>query len=155
MAEEEGFEDLEEPDDPDVVDLEALEEEDILDDEAIADDEELDEELAVEEEGEEAAAAETDSAVVTEEEDDEDEDDDVLDPDDVEAGLDVILKDRLVAIDEEDEEDEETPEVEERGDGSTKVLPKRPGEFVCESCFLLKHPSQLADPVRMLCRDCV
>ena len=74
----------------------------------------------------------------------------------MEAGLDVILKDRLVAVDEEDDDDEdETPDAEERGDASTKVLPKRPGEFVCESCFLLKHPSQLADPVRMLCRDCV
>ncbi len=149
MAEDEDFEDLEEPDDADVVDLEALEEDDILDEDTITEDEELDEDLDVaDEEG-------TDNAVVTEEEEEEDEDDDVLDPDDVEAGLDVILKDRLVAVDEEDEEDEETPEVDERGDGSTKVLPKRPGEFVCESCFLLKHPSQLADPVRMLCRDCV
>ncbi|MGH9224869.1 MAG: DUF4193 family protein, partial [Acidimicrobiales bacterium] len=62
----------------------------------------------------------------------------------------------LVAIDEDDEdEDEETPDADERAEGSTKVLPKRPGEFRCESCFLLKHPSQLADPQRMLCRDCV
>jgi hypothetical protein len=149
MAEDDDFEDLEEPEDPDVVDLEALEEEDILDDDAIADDDELVDELEVAEEEESPAA------VVTDEEEDEDDEDDVLDPDDVEAGLDVILKDRLVAIDEEDEDDEEPPEVDERGDGSTKVLPKRPGEFVCESCFLLKHPSQLADPARMLCRDCV
>jgi hypothetical protein len=47
------------------------------------------------------------------------------------------------------------PEVDERGEASIKVLAKRPGEFVCESCFLLKHPSQLADAARMLCRDCV
>jgi hypothetical protein len=26
---------------------------------------------------------------------------------------------------------------------------------VCSSCFLVKHPSQLADPARQLCRDCV
>ncbi len=89
------------------------------------------------------------------EEEEEEEDEDVIDPDDVEAGLDVILKDRLVAVDEDEDEDEETPEVDERGDASIKVLPKRPGEFVCESCFLLKHPSQLADAERMLCRDCV
>ncbi|MCA1691508.1 MAG: DUF4193 family protein, partial [Actinobacteria bacterium] len=82
-------------------------------------------------------------------------DEDVIDPDDVEAGLDVILKDRLVAVDEEEDEDEETPDAEERVEGSIKVLPKRPGEFVCESCFLLKHPSQLADAARNLCRDCV
>jgi hypothetical protein len=35
------------------------------------------------------------------------------------------------------------------------VLPKQPGEFVCQSCFLVKHPSQLADPKAQLCRDCV
>lgn len=29
-----------------------------------------------------------------------------------------------------------------------------PGEFVCQSCFLVKRRSQLADPVRMICRDC-
>ncbi|MGH8999532.1 MAG: DUF4193 family protein, partial [Acidimicrobiia bacterium] len=33
--------------------------------------------------------------------------------------------------------------------------PKRPGEFVCRSCFLVKHPSQLADGERILCADCV
>ena len=46
-------------------------------------------------------------------------------------------------------------DAEERAEGSTKVLPKRPDEFVCQSCFLVKHPSQLADPERQLCRDCV
>jgi hypothetical protein len=95
------------------------------------------------------------------------EDEDVLEDD-----LDDELEDDLVVADEdegetvpvataeededEDEDDEdETPDAEERGDTSIKVLPKRPGEFVCESCFLLKHPSQLADADRMLCRDCV
>ena len=34
-------------------------------------------------------------------------------------------------------------------------LAVRPGEFVCQSCFLVKHPSQLADPDNMLCADCV
>ena len=36
-----------------------------------------------------------------------------------------------------------------------RVLPKQPDEFVCRSCFLVKHPSQLADKKSMLCRDCV
>ncbi|MGH9093644.1 MAG: DUF4193 family protein [Acidimicrobiales bacterium] len=35
------------------------------------------------------------------------------------------------------------------------MLPKQPGEFVCQSCFLVKHPSQLADRDHMFCRDCV
>jgi hypothetical protein len=26
---------------------------------------------------------------------------------------------------------------------------------VCQSCFLVKHPSQLADAKRKLCADCV
>ncbi len=27
-------------------------------------------------------------------------------------------------------------------------------EFLCQNCFLLKHPSQLADKRRQLCSDC-
>lgn len=30
----------------------------------------------------------------------------------------------------------------------------RDGEFVCRSCFMAKRESALADPKRMLCRDC-
>ena len=88
-------------------------------------------------------------------EDEEDDDEDELDPDDVEASLDVILKDRLVIEDAEVDEDEEQPEPEDRSEGAGAVVPKRPDEFVCQSCFLVKHPSQLADPKNQLCRDCV
>ncbi len=87
---------------------------------------------------------------------DETDDDDEEEPDDedVEASLDTILKERLVV--EEVEDDEDTPEPEDRsGDGVERVLPKQPGEFVCRSCFLVKHPNQLADRKKMLCRDCV
>lgn len=101
--------------------------------------------------GEPAAAA----VATTTDDDDDDEEDDDLDPDDVEAGLDVILKDRLVVVDEEVDEDEETPDPDERVEGSNRVPTKRPEEFVCASCFLVKHPGQLADPERLLCRDCV
>jgi hypothetical protein len=88
---------------------------------------------------------------------DEEEDDDDVDPDDVEADLDTILKDRIAAQpdDGEEEDEEEQPETDERGDGTGRIQPKRPGEFVCQSCFLVKHPSQLADPDLMLCTDCV
>ena len=74
-----------------------------------------------------------------------------------EASLDEILKEKLVVADEEDEEEDEdeAPDPEERAESATKVVPKRPDEFVCQSCFLVKHPSQLADGKRMLCRDCV
>ena len=83
-----------------------------------------------------------------------DEDEEEPDDEDVEASLDTILKERLVV--EEVEDDEETPEPEDRsGDGVERVLPKQPGEFVCRSCFLVKHGNQLADKKKMLCRDCV
>ncbi|MHB1487846.1 MAG: DUF4193 family protein [Acidimicrobiales bacterium] len=85
-------------------------------------------------------------------EEDDDDDEEVID-EDVEASLDVILKERLVVDDDEDED--EVIEADDRSDSVTKVLPKQPDEFVCQSCFLVKHPSQLADPGQMLCRDCV
>jgi hypothetical protein len=91
-------------------------------------------------------------ATTTEETDEEEEEE--PDDEDVEASLDTILKERLVV--EEVEDDEDTPEPEDRsGDGVERVLPKQPGEFVCRSCFLVKHPNQLADRKKMLCRDCV
>ena len=94
------------------------------------------------------------------EEEEEYEDDDEEDGDDVEASLDVILKSRLVVSDDDDEDEDEEEEEEEsdaddRGETATRVLPKQPGEFVCQSCFLVKHQSQLADKERELCRDCV
>jgi Domain of unknown function (DUF4193) len=33
-------------------------------------------------------------------------------------------------------------------------VPRRPGEFLCSSCFLVLPRNQLADKERMLCRDC-
>jgi hypothetical protein len=91
--------------------------------------------------------------VATEDDDDEEEDDE--DPDDVEEDLDTILKDRIAAADVEDVEDEdEVVDVDDRGD-TNKIQPRRPGEFVCQSCFLLKPRSQLADNKRQLCLDCV
>ncbi len=91
--------------------------------------------------------------VIAAAEEDED-DDDEQDPDDIEASLDDILKDRLVIEDAETDEDD-VPDVDDRGEGSSAVVPKRPDEFVCQSCFLVKHPSQIADVARQLCRDCV
>ncbi len=81
------------------------------------------------------------------------EDEDEPDDEDVEASLDVILKERLVVEDEVD--DEEPADVEDRSEMTERVLPKQPDEFVCRSCFLVKHPSQLANRKKMLCRDCV
>ena len=119
----------------------------VLDDEL----EEEDEEEEEDDEGRTAPAAERS----TEEVEIEDEDEDEIDEEDVEASLDVILKERLVVIDDEPDDDEEGTEVDDRTETGERVLPKQPDEFVCRSCFLVKHPSQLADETRMLCRDCV
>ncbi|MBV8960942.1 MAG: DUF4193 family protein, partial [Actinobacteria bacterium] len=55
----------------------------------------------------------------------------------------------------EEEDEDEVPDTDDKSEPATKVLPKQPDEFVCQSCFLVKHPSQLADAKRQLCRDCV
>jgi hypothetical protein len=148
MADEPVEEEIEEqPGEIDEEDLEGLAEEDLLDEEDIVadDDAEIDDELV--EEDEEAVAAAKKAAS-------EEEDEDELEVDhDVEATLDEILKERLVVV-EEEEEDDEPADREDQGD-SGKVAPKRPDEFVCQSCFLVKHPSQLADAKRQYCRDCV
>lgn len=89
--------------------------------------------------------------------DDEDEDEDEEeDEDDIEASLDDILKERLVVLDDEDEdEDEDLEDSDYRTDIALRVLPKQPDEFVCQSCFLVKNRSQIADKEKMFCRDCV
>ncbi len=157
---EEGFEEVEtELDDADIdvedLDEDVLEEDDefagLSDDDEIADLE--DEEEEAEEDAEAPAGGRRPAAAVVVE--DEDEDEDLVTPDDVEADLDTILKDRMVAADDEPDEDEEELEVDDRGDPVDRIQPKRPGEFVCQSCFLVKHPTQLADADLQLCADCV
>ena len=95
---------------------------------------------------------------IVEESDDEDDDvvdlDEELHPDDVEEALDVVLRERTAAAGLEDEEDDEG-EPDDRGEGGTKIVPRRPGEFLCSSCFLVLPRNQLADDKQMLCRDCV
>ncbi len=135
---------------------EIVDDDDLIADDALvlADDDDADVDVVViEEEDEVLPVVEAKVATKTGEESEEDEEEEP-DDEDVEASLDTILKERLVV--EEVEEDEESPETEDRtGDGVERVLPKQPGEFVCRSCFLVKHPNQLADRKKMLCRDCV
>jgi hypothetical protein len=83
--------------------------------------------------------------------------DEELHPDDVEAPLDALLQEKTAAATMEDEEEEledEEPDGDALVDGPAKIVPRRPGEFVCRSCFLVLPRHQLADEVRMLCRDC-
>jgi len=134
--------------------LEDLEEDDTLDPDAdvVVDDEEEEEDEiagAVTEILTPSPAAVIERSGEAEDEEEEEEPED----EDVEASLDVILKERLVVEDE--PEDEEATDQEDKTEGNERVLPKQPDEFVCRSCFLVKHPSQLADKNKMLCRDCV
>jgi Domain of unknown function (DUF4193) len=125
-----------------------LDDEDLIDDDAVA---------AIPDDP--AAIVEVPVATpIVEESDDEDDDvvdlDEELHPDDVEEALDVVLRERTAAAGLEDEEDEEA-EPDDRGEGGTKIVPRRPGEFLCSSCFLVLPRNQLADEARLLCRDCV
>lgn len=84
---------------------------------------------------------------------DEDEDDeDEADPDDVEADLDKILKDRIAANEDEDE-DEELEEQAPRTVGETAdgVQPKKANEFMCTGCFLLVNAAQFGPPGHLEC----
>ena len=137
----------------DDVDLDELADEDLdglVDDDidGLVDDEELVDDV-IDELDEEAVTIVPLTAV-----EDDDFDEDEMHPDDVEASLDVILKDRLV-IEDVEVDDEDQPDTDDRAEGVSVVIPKRPDEFVCQSCFLVKHPSQLADKPNSLFRDCV
>jgi len=156
---EEGLEEVEEELDEADIDVEDLDEDVLEEDDEFAglsDDDEIadleDEDEEADDEAETPAGGRRPAAAVVE---DEDEDEDLVTPDDVEADLDTILKDRMVAADDEPDEDEEELEVDDRGDPVDRIQPKRPGEFVCQSCFLVKHPTQLADADLQLCADCV
>jgi len=114
------------------------------DDDATEDDEE--EEAA---EGDDAAetTATTRKKKVEEEEDD---DDEILAPDEVEADLDRILKDRMVTSDEQDDDDDDdttATAAPERGEDSGRLQPKRSDEVLCSSCFLLVRTSAPGCPV--------
>ncbi len=116
------------------------------------------------------AEIEEDVEVIAEEEEEEEkedveEDEEVdYDVEEREPTLDEILKERSGIVEpeevEEEEEEEEAEEDEENDSLTRRVLLGEKGEigedeFVCKSCFLVKHKSQLADPRRQLCRDCI
>jgi len=151
-------------DEPDI-DEEELDEDLIVDDDVVDVDDVLDDDDLIDDDV--VAAIPDDPAAIIEVpvatpivEESDDEDDDVVDldeelhPDDVEEALDVVLRERTAAAGLEDEEDEEA-EPDDRGEGATKIGPRRPGEFLCSSCFLVLPRNQLADEAQMLCRDCV
>jgi hypothetical protein len=151
---------------------EELDEDDDLDDDLVVEiDVDLDDDLAADGDDLEADAlpeaevvepvANIATAAEPRADDEEDEDgldlDEELHPDDVEAPLDALLQERTAKATLEDEEEEledEEIDADAPGDGPTRIVPRRPGEFLCSSCFLVLPRNQLVDEERMLCRDC-
>ncbi|MEJ7721394.1 MAG: hypothetical protein WKF58_13600 [Ilumatobacteraceae bacterium] len=100
-------------------------------------------------EGDDAAEATATTRKKKVEEEEED-DDEILAPDDVEADLDRILKDRMVTSDEQDDDDDDdttATAAPERGEDSGRLQPKRSDEVLCSSCFLLVRTSAPGCPV--------
>jgi hypothetical protein len=142
--------DLDEEFDPDAIeedlDEDALDEDDVIDDDLVEDDVLV----AVVEEDEEETAEEV-SARAKKRRDDDEDDEDEVDPDDVEADLDTILKDRIAAADEDEEDEDELVEPQRPAEGPDGVIPKRANEFMCTGCFLLVNRGQFGPEDNMQC----
>ena len=160
MSDEE-FDDEPEIDDEDIAD-DDLVDEDLVDDDEGEDIDLLDDELEVSPEVPVPVVTDETTATTIETPEEEDDDgvvdlDEELHPDDVEEPLDVLLQERTASATlEDDEEDleEEEADGDDRADGPTRIVPRRPDEFLCQSCFLLLPLRRLADPERQFCDDC-
>jgi hypothetical protein len=134
--------------DDEELDVDAIDGEDDVEDESDFEDDDT-----ADEDEESAEATDTRARKATSDggEADSEDDDDLTD--EVEASLDVILAERLRGDDSEDDELDE--EEDDAPNQLATVIPVRqPHEFLCQSCFLLKPPGQLADRDHQLCRDC-
>ena len=161
MSEEE-FEDEPELDEEDDLEDDVLVD-DLVEDDAdvVGDVDLLDDDLDVIPEVEIPVPVVTDATATETAEEDDDEGvvdlDEELHPDDVEEPLDVLLQERTASAkledDEEDLEEEET-DGDALADGPTRIVPRRPDEFLCQSCFLLLPLRRLADKDRQFCDDC-
>ena len=69
--------------------------------------------------------------------------------------LDEVLAETIRRTTVVDDDDDLVGDVDSSLDTAESILPKQDDEFRCSSCRLLKKTSQLAEPSRMLCRDCV
>lgn len=145
----EDLEEIEEVDDAEELEIDPDLDEDVLEEEL---EEDLEDDVVDEfedfdeaEEGDDTSGAAGTGPARRSVSEDEDDDDEMLAPDDVEADLDTILKDRLEAADEEANEEEDEPE--ERGESADRLQPKRADEQLCPSCFLLVRQSAPSCPV--------
>jgi uncharacterized protein DUF4193 len=76
-------------------------------------------------------------------------------PEEVESSLEELLAKKAVKSEEEDESVLDLTPEERVESLNVRAAPIQANEFVCRSCHLVKHNSQLADRRRKLCRDCV
>ncbi len=79
---------------------------------------------------------------------------DELHPDDVEASLDILLKEKTTSDRPEDEDLEDAESEADRVEGTNKVKPRGDDEFLCDTCFLVLPLGQLASGQKERCRDC-
>jgi hypothetical protein len=150
-----------------VEELESLEDEDLDLDEPDIDAEDLDEaelEVDLEEEIEEPDLDEFEDEVDVDtpgfDGDDDDDDDDDQDEETTEA-LEELETQELQLLDDEKNDNLLVDEVEvlrairrEELTMNVDTQSKRADEFVCQSCFMLKRTSQLANKRKQLCADC-
>lgn len=90
--------------------------------------------------------------------DNEDKSDSSSSGDGEEASFEEFLSKAKGPSDSDEEEEDTVLELtrEERLESlSIRAAPKQANEFICSSCRLVKHQSQMADRTRELCRDCV
>ena len=73
---------------------------------------------------------------------------------DVESIQDLLVKQEAREEEYDDEAVLTLGREERREPLAVKVVPPQPTEFICQSCYLVKHRSQLKDKNRQLCRDC-
>jgi hypothetical protein len=146
------------------LDDEGLDDEDLvdedLDDEDLED--ELDDELVDDSVLPEGDGGDEDAAVDDEDDEDEvptarakrpgtteDDEEDDVNPDDVEADLDRILKYKIASGDDEDEDEEPEPV----GEPGERVAAKGADEFTCNTCFLIVHPRQFGRAGNLTCPE--
>lgn len=127
-----------EPDAPDGPDEADLGDEDL--DEAFGDDGEL---LGISIADDDDDDDEEESTPTARKVDDDDDDDEDLEPEDVEADLEAILKARMAAT---DDDDDDQPAKKPSG---AEVASKQKNEFVCEICYLVVNRAQLDVPCPM------
>lgn len=145
-------------DEPEEVDPDEAEPEE-LDDEDLALDE--DDIVAPVETEEDVFEAEDDEHFDEDDEEEDDEEEDDEHDEETADALEELESQELQLLEDEANEAMLVDEVEElramrRAELTLNVdaQAKRPDEFVCQSCFMVKRLSQLANKRRMLCRDC-